>query len=364
MKTAHVCPSRAGQLRRILASIPVLAVSAVAWFTVTAQVAAEQPGTDEPSPPGGAEVRHESAAEIARPMPLYAEPTRPDHTGRVMVAVEINGQGPFRFIVDTGANHSAVAPGVAERLALAPATGEMVEVHGVTGAAMLPAVRVDSLRVGNLSLPSTALPVLPGNIFGGADGILGITGLGQMRLDVDFVNDRVVIGPSAGARATGDFVTVRGSLWQGGLLLVRGRVGAIPVRVIVDTGAERTMGNLSLRSAILRNSAHDEELDATVHGATSDVDEGTYFNAPSISIGPMRLRHLPVTFADLHVFELWGLTKEPALVVGMDVLGTLERFIIDYKRKQFLMKVPGEKGTVLRRCTSSTCASRIPEQTE
>ncbi len=78
----------------------------------------------------------------------------------------------------------------------------------------------------------------------------------------------------------------------------------------------------------------------------------------------MRLRQLPVTFADLHVFELWGLTEEPALVVGMDVLGTLERFIIDYRRKQFLMKSPGEKGTVLRRCNSSTCASRIPEQTE
>ncbi len=242
-------------MRRILTSILALVVITMAWHTATAQeVATEQPETTGPAPPGRVESRHESSGDIARPVPLYAEPTRPDHAGRVMVAVEINGQGPFRFIVDTGANHSALAPGVAERLALAPVAGEVVEVHGVTGSAMLPAVRVDSLRVGHLSLPSTALPVLPGNIFGGADGILGITGLGQMRLDVDFVNDRVVIGKSVGARAPGDFVTVRGSLWQGGLLLVRGRVGAIPVRVIVDTGAERTMGNLSLRSAILANS--------------------------------------------------------------------------------------------------------------
>lgn len=324
-----------------------------------------EPAADQSAPPGQSASQVERSGESeAQPEALYAEPTRPDRTGRVLAKVEINGQGPFRLIVDTGANRSALAPSVAERLGLPQVVGGVVEVHGVTGVEKLPAVEVASLRAGDLLLPSTVLPVLSGDIFAGADGFLGVAGLEQMRLEVDFVRDRVAIGPSNGRRAPSGYITVRGSLWQGGLLLVNGRVGAIPVKVIVDTGAERTMGNLKLRDAILESSRRAEELEATVHGATSDVDEGTYFDAPTISIGAARLHRLPVTFADLHVFELWGLAGEPALVVGMDVLGTLERFVVDYRRQEFQMKARSGTGAVVRRCTTSTCGSRIPERTD
>jgi predicted aspartyl protease len=328
----------------------------VVLLAIASAVASVAAARDDPAPPPLPD-----GSEAGQPEPLYADRTRADHAGRILVDVQINSQGPLRFIVDTGANRSALAPGVAERLALPYVTGGMVETHGITGAAMLPTVDVESLRAGDLLLPSTALPVLPGDIFGGADGFLGVAGLPNMRLDVDFGRNRVWIGPSDGKRAPSDFITVRATLWHGGLLLVNGNVGSIPVKVIIDTGAERTMGNLKLRAAIVEESSEKVELETTVRGATMDVGEGTYFNAPTISIGPARLQHLPVTFADLHVFELWGLTGEPALVVGMDVLGALERFIVDYRRREFQMKPQGGTGAILRRCTASTCGSRIPE---
>jgi predicted aspartyl protease len=331
----------------LLPVVLLVIVSAVA----SADAAKDAPASKPPS----------DGSETAQPEPLYADRTRADHAGRILVDVQINGQGPLRFIVDTGANRSALAPGVAERLALPYVAGGVVETHGITGAAMLPAVDVESLRAGDLVFPPTALPVLPGDIFGGADGFLGVAGLPNMRLDVDFGRNRVWIGPSNGKRASNDFIAVPATLWQGGLLLVNGNVGSIPVKVIIDTGAERTMGNLKLRAAIVERSSENVELETTVRGATMDVGAGTYFNAPTISIGPARLQHLPVTFADLHVFELWGLTGEPALVVGMDVLGTLERFVVDYRRREFQMKPQGGTGAVLRRCTASTCGSRIPE---
>jgi hypothetical protein len=204
------------------------------------------------------------------------------------------------------------------------------------------------------------LPVLSGDIFGGADGILGVTGMQDMRIDVDFARDRVSIGRSGGKRAPFGYVVVKATLWQGGLLLVDGKVGSIPVKVILDTGAERTMGNLPLRAAIFERSRPGEEFAATVHGATEDVSSGTYFSAPRISVGNARLVDLPVTFGDLHVFRIWGLDQEPALVIGMDVLGRVERFTVDFRRHEFQMKAKGSDVSI-RRCTSSTCASRIPE---
>ncbi len=295
-----------------------------------------------------------------QPEPLYAAPTRADRSGRVQARVEINGHGPFRFIVDTGANRSALAPGIADQLGLPFVEGGVVEVHGVTGSAMLPAVRVGTLRAGALEISGTVLPVLSGNVFGGADGILGVAGIPDIRLDVDFANDRVVVGMSSGRRAPDGFLVVRGKLWQGGLLLVKGRVGKVPVMVILDTGAEKTMGNQPLRSALFGGRKQDGEFQADVYGATADIGSGTYFRAPMISIGSAKLLDLPVTFGDLYVFQLWGLTTQPALVVGMDVLGRLERFIVDYRRNEFQFKGAGV-GAVVRRCTPSTCGSRIPE---
>ena len=41
--------------------------------------------------------------------PLYAAPTRPDRVGRMLAAVEVNGSGPYRFIIDLGANRSVLS---------------------------------------------------------------------------------------------------------------------------------------------------------------------------------------------------------------------------------------------------------------
>jgi hypothetical protein len=299
------------------------------------------------------------AGEEGEPDALYAAPTRADRSGRILASVMVNDRGPYRFILDTGANSSALAPRLVEELNLPAAEG--VQVHGVTGTAMLPAVHVESMRAGDVVLPPDTLPVLPGDIFAGADGILGVTGMQQMRIDVDFLHDRVRIGRSSGRRATSGYVTARASLWQGGLLLLAGKVGRIPTRVIIDTGAERTLGNLPLRAAIQARSKSGDKFATSVFGATPDVESATYFLAPRISIGPASLVDLSVTFGDLHVFELWGLTEEPALVIGMDVLGRLERFVIDYRRKEFMMQAQGNGKVGIRRCTPTTCGSRIPE---
>ena len=46
------------------------------------------------------------AGGLADPEPLFAAPTRLDRIGRVMTHVMVNGKGPFRFVIDTGASRS------------------------------------------------------------------------------------------------------------------------------------------------------------------------------------------------------------------------------------------------------------------
>lgn len=301
------------------------------------------------------------AAPVPEPGPEYATRTTLDRIGRIVAPVEINGR-EFRFVLDTGANRSAMSAATAEALALVPAEGAVVSVHGVTGSATLPVVVVASLRAGALLFENQVMPVLPSAVFAGTDGILGVDCLQDARVEVDFGRDRVTIGRSSGRRAPRGYLVVPAWLQHGGLLLVDGEVGRVPVKAILDTGAERSLGNEALREALaLRARRPQESVATTVIGATPQLAEGLSFEAPAIDIGGARLNNLTVTFGDMHVFGIWSLLEEPALLVGMDLLGTLEKFVVDYSRREFHLKPVSSRQPGIRHCGGSPeCATRIP----
>ena len=147
---------------------------------------------------------------------LYAAPTRPDRVGRMLAAVEVNGSGPYRFIIDLGANRSVLSARLAAQLGLDATGAATVQVHGVTGSAIVPMALVDELRVGHLVLQDQSMPVLGGQVFADADGILGVDGLQQSRIEVDFRNDSVRIGASDRRRAPHGYLTVPArTMYQG-----------------------------------------------------------------------------------------------------------------------------------------------------
>ena len=80
--------------------------------------------------------------------------------------------------------------------------------------------------------------------------------------------------------------------------------------------------------------ARSKDASRTVYGATPELYEGTAFIAPTIYLGEAELRDLEVTFGDLHVFRVWELEDKPAILIGMDLLGIVERIIIDYRRSE------------------------------
>jgi predicted aspartyl protease len=312
--------------------------SAPDWPFVSLPVTLGAPGAHVEFTPG-------PITDIAAPGvdgPVYAVPTRLDRAGRVLAPITINDKGPFRFILDTGANRSVVSQRVLKALEL-PLTpdGPSIEVHGVTGTAVLPAVELAVLQAGDLVLARDHLvPVLGQTVLANADGILGVEGLETARIDIDFVEDSVEITKSSGRqRAPSGFLTIPVTIKHGGLIVVPGRVGRVRVRAIIDTGAERTLGNNALRTALLeaRREAS-AEMVTTVFGATPDIGLGMSMIAPTIYLGEAELRDLEVTFGDLHVFRIWDLEHEPAILIGMDLLGSVDRLVIDYRRRELQVK--------------------------
>jgi hypothetical protein len=276
---------------------------------------------------------------LVDPEPLFAAPTRLDRIGRVMTRVMVNGKGPFRFVIDTGASRSTLAPHLAKALNLAPSVGRNVMLNGVTGAEEVTTVAVDSLEIGALRFEKQNLPVIFTSIMGNADGILGVAGFDDQRIDVDFRRDRVSVLASNGKRPHFSMVTARAERNNYGLMIVDVRVGRrIKVKAVIDTGAERTLGNLALQREMNKNRrAKREVISAVVHGATPDIADGDVQEIKEATLGDLTLTNLEVIFADFHVFKLWGLNEQPAMLIGMDLIGVLDRLVIDYRRNEVSM---------------------------
>ncbi|MEZ5498026.1 MAG: retropepsin-like aspartic protease [Steroidobacteraceae bacterium] len=269
---------------------------------------------------------------------LYAAPTRLDRIGRILVPVHINGRGPYRFMIDTGASHAAVSRQLLAELGLTASDSPGMVLRGVTGSAAVPVVWIDELRAGALTLRSQQLPVLESTILDRAAGILGVQGFAGKRITIDFVHDKVSVRRSRGAAPGREFFAVPAQQRFGGLLVVDAHVGAIATRAIIDTGAERTLGNRELQRRLLRRRDVTDSSETEVFGATSDVRSGDYLVAPTVSLGEIEVDDLIVTFADLEVFRIWDLEQVPALLIGMDLLGTVRELVIDYRRSELQIR--------------------------
>ena len=272
---------------------------------------------------------------VEAPEPRYVAPTLRDRIGRVWAPVYINGQGPFRLVLDTGATTSAIVSSVATRLNISIPPENRIGLHGATGEAIVPYINVDTLEIGDLYLGDSRLPIVP-DVFGGAEGVLGTQGLADKRIFIDFRHDLIRITFSRKRPATSGFVVLPFQMVLGRLVTLQVNVGGVRTRAIIDTGAQQTIGNSALRDALLRRQREAKRSD--IIGVTLDVVHGESIDTPPIALGAIELRNLRVTFGDMFIFEQWKLTREPTLLVGMDVIGSLDTFVIDYKRRELQLK--------------------------
>jgi len=270
---------------------------------------------------------------VEAPEPRYVAPTRRDRIGRIWAPVLINDQGPFRLVLDTGASNSAVTAGVAAALGLPLTDDKQVMLRGVTGSRQVPTIPVDSIVVGDLELRSKRLPIVI-DALGGAEGVLGTEGLQDKRIFIDFRHDKITIFRSHSERAPPGFVTIPIKIVNGLLLVADIRIGSLHAKAIIDTGGQGTLANLPMRDA-LSTRLRPEDLRADeVTGATLDVQRGDRIAMPPIRIGDLTIRGAHITVGDMFIFQHWKMTTEPALLIGMDVLGLLDTLIIDYKRHE------------------------------
>jgi len=312
----------------------------LAWLTIAAVALIAPPqhlawSADAPAEAAPADTAVEEVL-VESPEPRYVAPTTRDRIGRIWAPVQINGQGPYRLVLDTGASRSALVQRVVDDLGV-PVEADAVRLRGVTGTAITSAVRLKKMEFGELVVENTRVPIVA-DAFGGADGVLGGDGLGNKRVTIDFRRDRISVMRSHRQPAATGHAVVRFKYTPERGMRVPVQVGPVKAIGVIDTGAQVTVGNLALREALAKRRGKRDQYDEVVIGITEDIQQATLVKIPSIVAGQMIVRNAPVRFTDLHIFDHWRLVNEPALLIGMDVLGTLDTLVIDYLRGELQLK--------------------------
>jgi predicted aspartyl protease len=320
---------RQGWRGRVALAALLAALLPRAEATPEAPVASPVPSSSAPAAPPIAEV------SITAPEPRYVAPTLRDRLGRIWAPVYLNGKGPFRLVLDTGASHSAIIAKVAADLELPPA-GAML-LHGVTGSATVAYVTVNTFVVGDMETHDQELPIVP-DALGGAEGVLGMEGLNDKRISIDFMHDKITIMHSHGQHAEDGYAIIPLTRTANGLLMARAYVRGIRVKAIIDTGAQVTVANPALLAALRTKLSYSDMKPSLITGATDDVQPGEDTAMPPVSLGPVTINSSFITFSDLDIFERWHMTKEPAMMIGIDTLGLLDKMVIDYRRMELQVR--------------------------
>ena len=324
----------------------IVAGGLVVSFNCMAAGNIENPAATTPTPPVVTpEAPTLSEIVIHSTEPRFVMPTRRDRIGRIWAPVYINGQGPFRLVLDSGANHSGITSQVAETLGLAPDGDQQVMLRGVTGSAAVPTVHVDSFAVGDLQEGAERLPIVT-DALGGAEGVLGTDRMQNRRIYIDFHHDMISITRSKGERADVGFRVIPFETMRGNLLVVEATVGDVPTKAIIDTGGQVTIGNMALRQALDRRRSQMIGQLTHIEGVTTEIQDADIFQTPPLRMegidesgSVVEIRYRDVSYGDMHIFEHWRLIDEPAMLVGMDALGLLDTLVIDYRRHELQIRM-------------------------
>ena len=274
-----------------------------------------------------------------------------DADTRMTVPVRIADNGPYRFIIDTGAQRTVISRELAGMLALP--RGPSVRLTAMSGTSTEATVIIPSLSVSSVAGNRIEAPALSGANLGAA-GLLGIDTLQGHAVSIDFDRKLMSVAPSSRRHAHDDAmpgeIIVRARSLFGQLVVTDAYCAGQRVRVVLDTGSPVSMGNLALQRRFARRGRVPVPIELT--SVTGGKVSAAYTQLPAVTMGALTIDALPVAFSDAAPFRQFGLADKPAILLGMDALQLFRRVEIDFANHELRLALPRDARTTPRSLAS------------
>ena len=300
-------------MSRTTASILFIALAAGGAIAYT------QHGGHGAPPPSRIDVPH---AGLTLPMQ--------DFGGRPLVDVRINDQGPYSFVLDTGASISVIGESVGRELSLGPAAGVQARAPG--GGAAPTIVMVKTLGVGTATLGGLMAAVMPLEELlkgdGAPRGVLSASSFRGCLVIFDYPGKRITINP--GALEAADSKTIFEYGEDQVLPLVPIRIAGHDTYVHLDTGSAFTL-------TLPRHFLAELPLKTQPKDAGMVRLPGGTFPVSSAEVdGPIQLGQYPLDLRDVRFSDM-----RPGVEIGPGNIGyaVLKDFVVTLDSKNRRVRV-------------------------
>lgn len=266
-----------------------------------------------------------------------------DQSQRMTVPVMVNGQGPFQFVIDTGADRTVISTELSDRLNL-PAAGT-ARLHSMGGQSQVNIVSIDRVGYSNRIARDVKAAALPMRNLG-ADGLLGVDSLKGQRVVMDFVAQTMSIESSSEAEtpvpSDGAIIVVTARTRLGQLVMVDADANGQKVWVVVDTGAQNSVGNNRLKQLLVKRNPETPIKLMEMVDVIGRRTPAEYTIVSKVRIGGVTMHEAAIAFADAHPFKLFGLSKKPSMLLGMESLRSFRRVSVDFASRKVKFMLPKE----------------------
>lgn len=247
-----------------------------------------------------------TAALNTKPAPVFAD-------------VSIGGRGPYRFLVDTGAQTSFVSPKLARDLGLTPQFRVQIITQHTTE--LFPALKASNLAVAGHSLPEMELVIHDVSeaqrLDRAVEGLLGLNALAGMNFTLSPSSNRLDI---AAARPTGEVIPFRRVEDR---IAVNATMGAETLTLLLDSGSTHTV--LFRVPAAMAKTPPISATVTTIDGARSTVP--TTWTAEMIFTESLHVPSIPAAVVARPGTEVSGLL--PTAI--------FKRIYVDQDRKELVL---------------------------
>lgn len=280
-----------------------------------------------------------SETEIAAPVAEMATEVlvlQDEIYNRMTVSVMINGQGPFDFLVDTGAEASVLSHALADQLQLTDR--DTATLVGMASERQVETAMIDEISFGRGIHRDATAALVEGDNIGGAHGILGLDTLQDRRVLLDFENRRMEVAhPDEPASNRGYDIVVRARRVAGQLIIARADIDGVRTAVIVDIGAQGSIGNTALQRRLRSNRNVFETEMTDINGVQAT---GMVRVARTLQMDQATINNFLIAFNESPTFAAMGLQDEPAMILGMSELRLFRRVAIDFASRRVLFDLP------------------------
>jgi len=288
-------------------------------------------------------IKPAALAALLLAAPAAAAPLEVLPSNHPVAEVGIDGQGPYRFVIDTAASGTAVVPRLRAALSGSLRPAGPAPLDGVSGRAQIETVSIARLTADGRTFRDLRAVALPASSVDklGVDGILGADVVAHYALEMDLAGRGWRIAETLGPEAyRGMHAPVPIELTAGKAPKLMVRVDGIEMPAILDTGARGTMMNWAAARALgLTPDTPGLKPADAVKGATSHETPSVSATFAMLAVGDARFPDRSVRIADLSVFAALGLAEGPAMILGMDAFAD-RRFIVDHPGRRLYVSPP------------------------